>query len=114
MSSDITTIKISTNTRSLIIINIYNNNTHNLTINTLAKEWEMNERTWQNPSPTEIIILGNFNCHHSTWESSANSHLTSPDRLLNPLFDLVVNMHLEMALPRHTPTLEARNTGNWT
>jgi len=43
-----------------------------------------------------------------------NNHLTSPDRLLNPLLDLVVNMRLEMALPRDTPTLESCNTGNWT
>ena len=43
-----------------------------------------------------------------------NDHLTSSNRLLNPLLDLIVNMRLEMALPRDTPTLEAHNSGNWT
>ncbi len=74
----------------------------------------MNEELWTHGPTTEIIILGDFNRHHSTWEAMHNNHLTSPDRLLNLLLDLVVNMRLEMALPRDTPTLESRNTGNWT
>ncbi len=52
--------------------------------------------------------------HISTWEAMHNNHLTNPNRLLNPLLDLIVNMQLEMALPQDTPTLESCNTGNWT
>jgi hypothetical protein len=112
--SDITAIRITTPTRSLLLFNIYNDNTNNDTINTLANEWELRENEWSTLPATEILVLGDFNRHHSTWETRRNAHLSSPDCLLNPLLDLIVNMRLEMALPRDIPTLEARNTGNWT
>jgi hypothetical protein len=63
---------------------------------------------------TELLLLGDFNWHHYTWEGTANAHLTSPDRLLNPLLELVVNMRLEMVLPKGIPTLEARHGSRWT
>ena len=107
LSSDITAIKISTNAQSLLLINIYNDNTRNDSIDTLANEWESNEAEWMRGPVTKLIVLGDFNRHHSTWEAPHNNHLTSHDRLLNPLLDLIVNMQLEMALPCNTPTLEA-------
>jgi hypothetical protein len=113
-SSDITAIKITTTTQSLIIINVYNDNGNNDSINTLSDTWMEHENTWLGNQDTKIIILGDFNQHHSIWESRTNSHLTSLDRLLNPLLDLIINMHLEMALLCNIPTLEACNTGNWT
>ena len=113
-SSDITAITITTSTRTLVLFNIYNDNGHNQSIDTLANEWDTNEDEWTSAPATEIVILGDFNRHHSTWEAAHNNHLTSQDRLLNPLLDLIVNMRLEMVLPRNTPTLESRNTGNWT
>jgi len=113
-SSDITAIRITTNARTVLIFNVYNDNNHNQSIKTLANEWEQHEAEWSQLPATEIIVLGDFNRHHCTWETRHNDHLTSPDRLLNPLLDLIVNMRLEMALPHDTPTLEARNTGNWT
>ena len=113
-SSDITAVQINANSRSLLLFNIYNDNTNNNTIETIANEWETHEQVWTAKPSTEILLLGDFNRHHSTWEARHNDHLTSPDRLLNPLLDLIVNMRLEMALPRNIPMLEARNTGNWT
>ena len=113
-SSDITAIKITTDARTLLLFNVYNDNGHKDTINTIANEWETHENEWKPNPATEMIILGDFNRHHRTWEAIHNDHLTSHDRLLNPLLDLIVNMRLEMALPRDIPTLEARNTGNWT
>ena len=113
-SSDITAVHIKTHTRSLLLFNVYIDNTNNHTIETIANEWELHEQVWSANPATEILLLGDFNRHHSTWEAQHNAHLTSPDRLLNPLLDLIVNMRLEMALPRNIPTLEARNTGNWT
>ncbi len=97
-SSNITAVKITTNTCTLILFNIYNDNNHNHSINMLVDEWDVNEELWTRSPTTEIIILGDFNRHHSTWEAMHNNHLTSPDRLLNLLLDLVVNMRLEMAL----------------
>jgi hypothetical protein len=93
---------------------MYNDTDKNNTIDTLANAWAEHENKWLANQNMEIIILGDFNCHHSTWEARTNSHLTSLDRLLNPLLDLIVNMHLEMALPWNIPTLEAHNTHNWT
>ena len=114
-NSDITAAKISTNDRAIIIINIYNDINHNGNIDAIAEEWANNENNWApDDGSIELIIMGDFNRHHSTWESNTNNHLKSPDRLLNPLLDLIVNMRLEMVLPRDIPTLQARGTGNWT
>ena len=113
-SSDITAIQINAPTHLLLLINIYSDNTNNHAIETIANEWETHERSWKSKPSTEIIVLGDFNRHHSTWESRLNTHLTSTDCLLNPLLNLIVDMRLEMVLPHDIPTLEARNTGNWT
>ena len=91
-SNNIMAIKISTVACTLILINIYNNNNHNESINTLANEWESNEDVWLRSPTTKLIALGNFNRHHCTWEAPHNNHLTSHNRLLNPLLDLIVNM----------------------
>ena len=80
----------------------------------LTNKWETKEDKWMHNPATEIIILGDFNWHHRTWEAMHNNHLMSPDRLLNPLLDLIVSMQLEMALLHDIPTLEACNLGNWT
>ena len=113
-STDVTAIQIHTNSRMVILINVYNDNTHSHAIDAISREWETHKNTWlANPS-TEFIVLGDFNRHHSTWEDCRNAHLTSQDHLLNPLLDLVVNMQLEMVLPCNIPTLQARNSGNFT
>ena len=76
-SNDITAIKITTNTRTLLF-NVYNHNNHNQSIDILANEWETKEDEWTHDPATEIIVLGDFNRHHSTWEAMHNDHLTSP------------------------------------
>lgn len=113
-STNDTAIQFRTDSHTVIIINVYNDNMHSCAIDTISREWEIHKNTWLVDPSTKIIVLGDFNWHHSTWETRRNAHLTSQDCLLNPLLDLIVNMHLEMVLPRDIPTLEARNTGNWT
>ena len=114
-SSDITAIKISTRNRSLIVINLYNNINLNLNIAAIADMWNTHGNGWTSGNdPTEVILLGDFNHHHSMWEPSKNDNLKSLDCLLNPLLELIINMRLEMILLCSTPTLEACNTGNWT
>ena len=110
MSSDISAIKISTNSHAIPIINVSNDNTYNNSINTLARGWGAHGEAWTGRAHSQPGSL-RLNRHHSTWEGTTNAHLTSTDRLLNPH---LVRMHLEMSLPRGIPTLEARNTGNWT
>lgn len=72
-------IKITTNTRTLILFNIYNHNNHNQSIDTLANEWDMNENAWTSDPATEIIVLGDFNRHHSTGKPCTTA--TSRDRI---------------------------------
>jgi hypothetical protein len=81
-SSNITAVSIVTNSRPLIIINMYNdnnNNNNNNTINIIKETWEAHKDIWLANPNTELIILSNFNCHHSTWESCNNAHLTNSD-----------------------------------
>ena len=113
-SNDITAIRICTQHHTLTIINVYNANDNNDTISTLSDAWEMQEQNFLPTPSTELILLGDFNRHHPSWEGNANEHLTSPDRLLNPLLELIINMRLKMALPKNIPTLEARHGGRWT
>ena len=54
--------------------------------------------------PNIIVTLGDSNRHDSAWEGTNSAHLTSTDRFLNPLVDLIVNMRLEVPLPRGIPT----------
>ena len=113
-SNDITAVKIKTIHHTLVIINIYNANDNNDSLDILSDTWEANEASFLPTPNTELLLLGDFNRHHSLWEEPANAHLTSPDRLLNPLLDSIINMRLEMVLPRGVPTLEARHGGRWT
>src|SRR5260221_3941564 len=112
-SNDITTIRICTQHHTLTIVNIYKANDNNDTISTLSEAWEAQESQFLPAHNTELLLLGNFNRHHCTWEGNSNPHLTSPDQLLNPLLELVIKMRLEMTLPKGTPTLEARHSGRW-
>jgi len=113
-SNDITAIRICTQCHTLTIINVYNTNDNNNTISTLNDAWEMQEASFLPTTSTELVLLGDFNRHHPSWEGNANEHLTSLDRLLNPLLELIINMRLEMVLPKNIPTLEARHSGRWT
>ena len=65
-SSDITAIQFNTNTRPVIIINVYNDNTHSRAIDTISRAWETHKNTWLANPNTEIVVLGDFNRHHST------------------------------------------------
>jgi hypothetical protein len=113
-SNDITAVRIRTQHHTLTIINIYNANEHNNTLSTLSNAWETRETDFIPTTLTEMILLGDFNRHHPTWEGNMNEHLTSPNRLLNPLLKLIINMQLEMVLHKGIPTLEARHRGRWT
>ena len=79
-SSDITAVKITTDNHSLIIINLYNDINHNLNIETIADTWNTHKNNWTaGNAQTEIVLLGDFNHHHSIWEPNTNDHLKSPD-----------------------------------
>jgi hypothetical protein len=113
-SNNITAIRVHTQHHILTIINIYNANKHNDTLSTLSDAWETRETDFIPTMSTELILLGDFNRHHPTWEGDMNEHLTSPNRLLNLLLELIINMRLEMVLHKGIPTLEARHGGRWT
>lgn len=78
-SGNITAVQIETDWQPLIIINIYNDNTHNQSIDTINNEWDNHENSWLSDPNTKLLVLGDFNWHHSTWENHNNTHLTSQD-----------------------------------
>jgi hypothetical protein len=79
-SSNVTAVKVTTGNHSLIVINLYNDINHNCNIKSITEAWNSHENSWTaGNGQTEVILLGDFNQHHSMWEPSANNHLKSPD-----------------------------------
>ena len=113
-STDVTGINIKTENCKLAIINIYNDCNHDAAMEVVT---DYLTRLFPNdyiPDDQHIIIAGDFNRHHSMWESDDNRHLTSSEPMIQPLMDMVNRFNLRMALPPNIPTLQALSTGNWT
>jgi ribonuclease HI len=107
-SLDVVAIKLSNETHSIEIYNIYNDCEHSLTIQTLSTHLAGNP--FQNR-----LLLGDFNRHHPMWDEEQNGHLFTSANLnaAEELIDLIANNHLEMALPKYIPTL-MNSAGNLT
>ena len=112
-SPDVTGVLITHGLSKTMIINIYNDCNHNESIDTVST---LLTSQFPNviPDDTHIIFSGDFNCHHSWWESPQNTHITSSETTMKPLLNLIFNFDLRMALPPNVPTLCAHSTGNWT
>lgn len=109
-SSDITSIRVITTAGPVLIINVYNPCDSNRSlphVESLARAA---------PPGDHIVLLGDFNRHHPTWDESRNSHLfTSTNlELAQPLLDLVGEFGLQMALPQDIPTLQSTSSKNYT
>ncbi|QRV96409.1 Reverse transcriptase (RNA-dependent DNA polymerase) [Ceratobasidium sp. AG-Ba] len=109
-SADVTAVRLKINKDSIIIIHMYNpcdSNASLLHIETLIKNKMAGEL---------LILLGDFNRHHPTWDEDRNSHLFTRANLdlAQELLDLVSDGDLDMVLPKDIPTLEANNSGNYT
>lgn len=113
-NADVTGVRIAQDTRTTILINVYNDCNHNKSIDSVGEFLEREFSDDHVPDDINLIIAGDFNRHHSWWEEDRNAHLTSSEVSLRPLLDLVYRFDLRMALPPGRPTLQALSTGNWT
>lgn len=106
------------------IYNIYNPCDHNGTIQFLEHHMttENQNKMLRSPNraasvvPTNIIWLGDFNCHHPMWEMTTNDHLFTAANLntADVLIELLAAYNLVQALPPSIATLKASNTKNHT
>ena len=111
---DVTGIIVKRENIKIIIVNVYNDRNNNDVI-TAVSEFLSNKFLDDFVlDDTHVIIGGDFNHHHSWWESKDNVHLTSAKHQVRPILDLTTCFNLQMALPPYIPTLQAFSTGNWT
>ena len=113
-SPDATGLKITQGTNKVYIINVYNDCKHNETIYAVSQLLSHLFPDEHVPDNTHVILAGDFNRHHASWEEDRNAVLTSSEAMLQPLLDIIDRFDLRMALPPHRPTLRAQTTGNWT
>src|SRR6201996_1194005 len=113
-SHDISAICLSTEDRDFHIYNIYNDGNHSNSINTLRAH--LNRQPQNVEKPTAIILLGDFNRHHPSWDEARNHHLFTRQNLdeAQILINFLADYGLEMMLPPEIPTLQALATGNHT
>ena len=113
-SPDVTSTKITQGTTKILVINVYNDCKHNDALDAVSQFLNHQFPNDHVPDDTHIILAGDFNRHHPSWEEERNAHLTTNERLLHPLMDIINRFDLRMALPPNRPSLRALSTGNWT
>lgn len=113
-NTDVTGIRIKTNTGPITVINVYNDCTHNAAIEEVTAYLTRTYPDDHIPDNEHIVMAGDFNRHHSWWEEERNEHLTSSEAMIQPLLDVIYKFDFKMALPPNIPTLQALSTGNWT
>ena len=113
-NTDVTGIRIATNTGPTTILNVYNDCNHNAAIDEVTEYLTHTFPDDHIPDDRHVIMAGDFNRHHSWWEDEGNTHLTTGEALIRPLLDVIYRFDLRMALPPGIPTLQALSTGNWT
>ncbi|CAG8677706.1 1347_t:CDS:2, partial [Acaulospora colombiana] len=108
-SNDVTGIRITSNIGSFTIFNIYNDCTHNSTLELLSEHITADK--FYPTTNDHMLWFGDFNRHHPMWEPPENRHLRSSSEAVDPLLNLILEHGMEMALPKYEPTLLARNGG---
>jgi len=113
-SSDVSVVQVQTAVGKLLIINTYNHCTNTNTINCMLCIMRTRGGTRNMVGVEHIIWLGDFNRHHLMWDEDHNMHLfmrTNLDRAQH-LINAVIELNLQMALPKDLPTLCAMVSGN--
>ena len=98
------------------MLNVYNDRTHNRTLEELSR-FLMQNATKVHPSQDDHMFwLGDFNRHHPMWDEEQNSHLftTSVLNSAQKLLDLLADFSMVQALPKDIPMLQSSSSGNWT
>jgi len=99
-------LRINTAEGTCTIANIYNDCTHNRTLEELERFLAWDHMVW----------LGDFNHHHPLWDEEQNSHLFTATALAlsQKVLDLLADYGMTQTLPKDLPTLQLSSTGNWT
>ena len=76
----------------------------------------MHGRRGESGEREKTIWLGDFNRHHPMWDEERNIHLFTKAVLdvAQPLLDMIIKHHMQMALPKDLPMLEVCTTKNFT
>ena len=115
-SSDIVGLQLHGDFGTIRLINIYNDGDHNEVLQALSKHMHDPTARSYPARPLHYIWMGDFNRHSPLWDEERNEHLFTPHalRATQPLYNLLRQHHMKMALPKDIPTLEARATKNLT
>ncbi|KZP05475.1 hypothetical protein FIBSPDRAFT_1004725, partial [Athelia psychrophila] len=84
---------------NLSIISTYIEIINNSSINILSSYIDTQGHKARPDDEDHMLWLGDFNCHHESWEPHTNTHLySSPDRI-DPFLDVLFESGMMMALP---------------
>ena len=118
-SGDVTAMRIKGNWGKLTIFNIYNDCTHDNTLELLTNYHRRNIKELLGNAETQhkrhLMWVGDFNRHHPCWDSMSNNNLFTKEALekAENLIQLVAEVGLDLALPAGTPTHEHNVTKRW-
>ena len=98
------------------LFNIYNDGTHDKTIDELEGFLAANIREVRPTENDHMIWLGDFNRHHPLWDEERNHHLFTNSALeaAQKLINLLADYSMVQTLPKDLPTLQSSSSGNWT
>ena len=115
-SADVVIIRIKTASGLVTIFNIYNDCTHDHTLDELGCFMVAQLARIRPTEDDHMLWLGDFNRHHPLWDKEWNNHLftTAALELAQKLLDLLADYGMSQALPKDIPTLQVSNSGNWT
>ena len=117
-SGDVTVVKLTGTWGSLLLLNIYNDCVHDLTVEQVKnfqRRVDDNELVQQNED-AHTIWLGDFNRHHPYWDSTSDTRLFTKDAIskAEKLISAVADAGLELALPPKIPTHKHNVSKKWT
>jgi len=115
-SRDVVIIQLETSGGQCTVVNIYNDNTHNETVDALERFLNDNIQELQPAEGDHMLWLGDFNRHHPLWDEDHNSHLFMAAALeaSGKLLELVTDYSMVQILPKDVPTLQSSSTQSWT
>jgi len=115
-SADVVILRIRTANGMCTIANIYNDCTHDRTLEELSRFLVTGIAKLCPEERDHMVWLGDFNRHHPLWDEERNNHLftTAALALSQKILDLLADYGMTQTLPKDTPTLQASSTGNWT
>lgn len=114
-SSNITAIKLVTQSGPVYLFNLYIDGHHSPALDEVRRVSQQLQQSDRQEN-FRAIWIGDFNRHHPLWDEERNGHLftNSNLRAAEELIDLTQDFDMHMVLPQGIPTLQANGTGNLT